>query len=494
MKALESIEERHSPLFIFICLFIIATFVLGGANENDWLANVILLYLATPLVLISLYRLMTSGKLAGELAFILCGLSLALAVPLLQLAPLPENIWRELPFHDLAARALSAAGVNHPSGPLSLAPNLTWVSLLSSLPPLAIFLTVLLLNRNERRSVILVVLVCGVINAIFGLVQSAQNSETGFYFYPGMNAGDATGFFKNRNHFAAQMYALLPFAAAMVVNSLNLSARSSRRGKIVSDYLSLFLGLACVFVLIVTCVFAKSRAGVVILMVALVWILFLPDWKNIKFRGKETGKKIYLKALGLFLGVSVLFALEYAFYRVINRFEEDSLFGARQEVARNTLETAIKASPYGTGLGTFQKIYAAVEPVENVLPHKFVNRAHNDYLELFLETGAAGPLIVIVFLFWYGAHVWNVWRHRSANNLGDYLTRASCIAIGLLLLHSFVDYPLRTHVLMGLFALSCALLAGAQTDDTVITTDPRESRFTVEQGRIHSERRRRRTS
>ncbi len=494
MKAQGHIEERRTPLFIFTCLFIILTFVLGGANENDWLANVILLYLATPLVLISLYRLMTSDKLSGELSFILCGLGIALTIPLLQLVPLPESLWRELPIHDLAARALSAAGINHPSGPLSLAPNLTWVSLLSTLPPLAIFLSVLLLNRNERRIVILVLLVCGVLNAIFGLVQSAQNSESAFYFYPGMIAGDATGFFKNRNHFAAQMYALLPFAASMVVNSLNLSSRSSRRGKIINDYLSLFLGLSCVFIFIATCIFARSRAGVVVLMVAIVWILFLPDWKNIKFRGKDSGKSLYLKALGAFLGISVLFSLEYAFYRVMNRFEVDSFFGARQEVAHNTLETAIKALPYGTGLGTFQKIYAVVEPVENVLPHKFINRAHNDYLEFFLETGAAGLLILAIFLFWYGAHVWNAWRQASANNLDQYLTRASCITIGLLLLHSFVDYPLRTHVMMGLFALSCALLAGAQPEESKISLDTSEISIEAEQDHTHNVRRRKRSA
>ena len=38
------------------------------------------------------------------------------------------------------------------------------------------------------------------------------------------------------------------------------------------------------------------------------------------------------------------------------------------------------------------------------------------------------------------------------------LARAATITIALLLAHSFVDYPLRTNALMGLFAFCCALL------------------------------------
>jgi hypothetical protein len=38
------------------------------------------------------------------------------------------------------------------------------------------------------------------------------------------------------------------------------------------------------------------------------------------------------------------------------------------------------------------------------------------------------------------------------------LGRAATVVIGLLLAHSFVDYPMRTEAIMAVFAVSCALL------------------------------------
>ena len=490
MREHGQIIEPKRPLFYLLASFIVASYALGGANENDWLANVILLYLATPLFTLSIYTLISSFTLSSEAAEVIFCLGLALLVLLLQLVPLPEQIWRALPFHDLAARALFAAGIDHPSGPVSLAPNLTWASLLSMLPPLTIFLAALLLNTNEKNTIVRVVLVCGLINAIFGLLQFSLNSDSAFFIYPGLSAGDAAGFFKNRNHYAAQMYALLPFAVFATVDALNVKLLSARRSKIVADYSSLGLGLAGVFIFTVSCIFARSRAGVLLLMIALVWVSFLPVWKNMRPGGK-TGNNLYSRAFGLLVGFSVIFALEYGFYRILNRFNEDSLFGMRHEIALNTLGAILKAMPYGTGLGTFQKIYAAIEPVENVVPHRFVNRAHNDYLELLLETGLAGALIILAFVLWYGRHVWKAWRSFSDKDQNLGLTRASCITIGLLLLHSFVDYPLRTQALMGLFAMCCAFLVRSEPGVETTKTEPTENRTKSEPGRLDREQRKR---
>lgn len=493
MSELRQTDKKKSLLFYYFCFFIVALSVLGGANENHWMANVTLLYLAAPLFASSVYKLMTKEKLSEETTKVLPWLSMAFLLPFLQLVPLPEHIWRALPFHDIAARALLAAGINHPTGSLSLAPNLTWVGLLSTLPSLSIFLAMLLFNLNEKISITRVILICGIINAFFGLLQVSQNSDAAAYLYPGLSAGDAVGFFKNRNHLASQMYALLPFAILILLESLNLNTKSSRRRKIIKNYPLFLLGLTCIFVFIVTCIFARSRAGVIILMLALIGISFLPDWKNIRFSANESGKRIYSKAFGFLIGFSFLFSLEYGFFRIMQRFENDSLYGIRAEIARNTLNATSRAFPYGTGLGTFQKIYSVIEPIEDVVPHKFVNHAHNDFLELFLETGAAGLLIVMGFMFWYIRHLLKAWRHPNLDSRSLYMTRASCIAIGLLLLHSFFDYPLRTHILMGLFALCCALLVSS---DAEIETDNNDQFYVnSEQNTDHShvERQRRRS-
>ena len=52
------------------------------------------------------------------------------------------------------------------------------------------------------------------------------------------------------------------------------------------------------------------------------------------------------------------------------------------------------------------------------------------------------------------------------------LTRAAGLVVLLLIAHSFVDYPLRTNAMLGVFAFACALLV-----------DPHRGRFPDHQGR-----------
>jgi hypothetical protein len=99
--------------------------------------------------------------------------------------------------------------------PISLSPNQTWLSALSLIPPLAIFLATLLLPYRERRWLSLVFLAVGVLSVFVGLIQVAQGPESPLRFFAYTNLTEAVGFFANRNHFAALLYALIMFAAAL---------------------------------------------------------------------------------------------------------------------------------------------------------------------------------------------------------------------------------------------------------------------------------------
>jgi O-antigen ligase len=127
---------------------------------------------------------------------------------------------------------------------------------------------------------------------------------------------------------------------------------------------------------------------------------------------------------------------------------------SRAYFARTTMK-AVKASfPVGTGLGTFQEIYRTFDDPFRV-SHEYTNHAHNDYLELVLELGLAGALLILAFLIWFAARSIAVWR---ATFEGTGLARAGSVIILILLLHSVVDYPLRTSAIGVLFAFACALL------------------------------------
>jgi O-antigen ligase len=128
----------------------------------------------------------------------------------------------------------------------------------------------------------------------------------------------------------------------------------------------------------------------------------------------------------------------------------------RWPVAGVTLRAAQANLPLGTGIGTFVPVYQAAAP-RTLVFDRYVNHAHDDWLELWLEAGIPALALAVGFFMWLGSAGLRAWR-ATASNLDGHFARAGSIAIGLLMLHSFVDYPLRSAAIMTIFALSCGFL------------------------------------
>ena len=109
--------------------------------------------------------------------------------------------------------------------------------------------------------------------------------------------------------------------------------------------------------------------------------------------------------------------------------------------------------PWGAGLGSFRSVYQLYESRDQIST-TYVIHAHNDYVELALELGVAGILLIVAFLVWYGRAVWRAWRHTD----GGIYARAASIVTAAILVHSLVDFPLRTAAISAAFAMCLALL------------------------------------
>jgi O-antigen ligase len=107
----------------------------------------------------------------------------------------------------------------------------------------------------------------------------------------------------------------------------------------------------------------------------------------------------------------------------------------------------------GSGLGSFAKLYPLTEDPDEV-DRFYVNHAHNDYLELAVETGLPGILLILAFLAWWAAAVWRMLGSPAS----DQFALAGAIASAAILLHSLVDYPLRTAAISVVFAMCLALI------------------------------------
>jgi O-antigen ligase len=158
------------------------------------------------------------------------------------------------------------------------------------------------------------------------------------------------------------------------------------------------------------------------------------------------------------MAVGAVLIIQYAFFDLLGRFDDDALADYRFTISATTIEAAKSFQPVGSGVGTFVPVYQMFETPSG-LQAAYVNHAHNDWLEIGLEGGWLAIGIVVAFVIWFGAQASRVWsKSESAHVVDKALAQASSVVIALLLLHSAVDYPLRTTALGVLFGCCCGLL------------------------------------
>lgn len=452
------VQLRSSRPIAWMCGFVlIASLTLGGGTRSGFLSDAILQLIATPLLLIALWRnfavdtAIAHRSARAALAFA----SAYVLIPALQLIPLPPTIWTLLPGRDFLVEAHTLTNRVLPSWPISVAPQATWLGLVSLVVPLSIFLTALQLERRERRALSLAILAVGVASVFLGLLQLAQGPNSPLRFFAITNPTEAVGFFANRNHFAALLYCLTLLAAAWTVHfGTQLTIASTRQSYDTPLILALFAGLAITVSLIAAQIMTRSRAGMVLAILALLGILALGirDRTNVHALAP-------VRLMAGAVGIAFVLGIQFALYRVVDRFGTDPLEDARIPLARTTFEAAINHLPFGSGAGTFVPVYKTFEKVDDAFG-AYVNRAHNDVLEVILEAGLPALALMSIFLLWLIRRTIALWRAKPppGGEIDLLLAQASALALALLAAHSFVDYPLRTAAMMAFSSFAAALL------------------------------------
>jgi O-antigen ligase len=455
------LERREfDACFLLSCSTMVFCLLLGGGTRSGFLSDALLQLSVIPLLIISLERLLSlSSSLDKNMKEVWSALLLCVTfilVPLVQLIPLPPGIWTLLPNRKPIEATFGLLGRGERWMPLSVSPNETWLCALSLLIPFSIFLGVIQLSYLQRRLLSIVALAVGIIGVFIGLAQVAQGRQSALRFFKFTNEMEAVGFFANRNHFAALIYALILFAAAWAIES-SLKAGSWRQLKRLdaASALQLIGSFVILVVLLSSQAMTRSRAGVGLTIIALCGAILLAVADRRKVAG-ITPMKLILGSTAL----AVLFSAEFALYRFIDRFTTDPLADARVAFAHTTVAAAMAFMPFGSGIGTFVPVYAMFEQPKDAMIDTFVNHAHNDFLEAWLEAGIMGIVLMCAFAAWFIPKAIRVWRrpYAEALEIDHSLVRSATMIIALLALHSLVDYPLRTGAMMAIFAFCCALL------------------------------------
>lgn len=477
MARLDRWSTAATPVFYLAAMVMVASLLLGGGTRGGFASDAVLQLIAIPALLFSLWSLFEQ-PLTRQMRIALWFCLAIAALPLLQLVPLPPFLWTLLPNREPSVAGLETIGHSLPWMPISVSPEATWLAALSLIPPLAIFLGTLLLSYRERLWLSLSVLAVGIVSVFIGLIQVAKGPQSPWRFFVITNPTEAVGFFANRNHFAAFIYALLLFAVPWTLHAASAIGRGGYRRQHESQFdvvpiLGIIAGFTVLVIFLAGEMMARSRAGLFLTILALFGALALGLFNQrdrLGLGSKGISRKLPDRFLTTFtptklliaaVALTVTFSLQYALYRVQERFEVDPSEDARAIFVPNTIEAAKAYMPFGAGLGTFVLVYPLFEKPEDTLANTFANRAHNDVVEAWLESGIFALILMGMFLTWFVLRSVAIWRSRpppGASELDWSLARAATIVIGLVLVHSFVDYPLRTGAMMAIVAFACALL------------------------------------
>lgn len=412
--------------------------LLGGANREHALRLSLLELASLPVLAMAGLRLHDMGGFVRHRFLLTMAASVAL-IPLIQLVPLPPQLWTALPGREQAVLALEVAGLEPGWSTISLTPDHTWRSFLALLPPMALLTAALCLDRQALRTSLWVLIGMSALSILLGAAQGASGSDA-LYPWSTTTRGSISGFFANRNHLATLCLVTLPFAAV-------LSLRGWRRGE--DGRAAVWAGGLFVVLGIVALGAIRSRAGVLLagpvlgLTALTVWIA----WGRLR-----PGPGLIAMIAAVVVAVSLVVGL--GLNSILARFDDDREEGRFQRWA--TVATAAQTYlPVGAGLGSFDPVYRSVEPLEE-LDETYFNRAHNEYLETWLETGWLGVAVLIAFLVWLTRRAWAAWRTGKGSEIE--LARAATVALLAILAHSAGDYPLRTVTLTATLALLCAVL------------------------------------
>jgi O-antigen ligase len=179
-------------------------------------------------------------------------------------------------------------------------------------------------------------------------------------------------------------------------------------------------------------------------------LLVLGSWVKVRIK-IAVGLAIAAALLGTLAAATL--ANNATLSRIAARFDQQQEL--RPDLWRDSLDVARGHFPFGVGMGNFVPAMVAGERLEIVRP-TMPNRAHNEVLELAVEGGIFALLLLGAGLALLASAMRRAWAGPPEQSR-PLAVFASC-GLVLLMLHSLVDYPLRSMALAGLGAACAGML------------------------------------
>lgn len=414
-------------------LLLVLCVIAGGSSQEAGSGVFAAQLLALPLSAWSAWLLLRHGVQRLHVAWLAFGVVLV-AIPFLQ-SVLPA--WPgEGEGRAGLARDLGLFGVDAPSR-WSLAPAASAAAGFKLLPALGLFLATLALPVSAHRRLAQLIVGLALASLLLGVVQMGAPQESALNPYPQW-APAMNGFFANPNHQSTLLVVAAVLACARLV--MTVAAWPEERPHRLVHALS---AVAVLCLAAVALPLTGSRAGVVLLLIgcAAVVATYGPLWRRPRSR-------ILLVASLAVGALALLVALRW--------MQVDTIDELRAPLRAVTAEIAARHAPSGTGAGSYVMVFEQEAP-RGMLMTEYVNHAHNEYSQWWLEAGIAGLLALALGAAALALTLLGLWR-RPEQQRG--LGTAALVALTVILAHSVVDYPLRTTAMLAVAAVLAGIAAG----------------------------------
>lgn len=431
--------------FLLMVSLLCVLFVAGGSSRADAPGQVIVQG-ASVLVIIAILLRGTARPFADAKPVFLILLAI-FVLGVIQLIPLPPALWQDLPGREPFLRAAEVVGEPQPWRPISLVPGATVNAVASLFVPFATLLLISQLKEAEQQ--MLPGLILGVIAATMfvGLIQFSGARVTTALADNG--AGDVSGFVANRNHFA------LVLAIGCVI-----APTWAFLGKRIKPWRGQFaLGLVLLFTL--TILACGSRAGIIVGAGGSIIGLAIcrQAIRRMLDRYPRWLFPVVLSTILLTIAAFVLASFTADRAISVNRLLAMDAAQDMRGRALPTILTMVKTYfPIGSGLGSFDPVFRMHEPLD-LLTTTYFNHAHNDFLEIALDGGLAGLVLLCCAILWWLKQTRIAWSKGS--DMRHALPKAGSATILLTVIASISDYPARTPLVMAILVIAASWLTAA---------------------------------
>ncbi|TWT80841.1 O-Antigen ligase [Planctomycetes bacterium CA13] len=345
-------------------------------------------------------------------------------------------------------------------------------------------------SRRSRMALLTTIAVCGAAQVFWGVIQRVNRPHEIFWNTPNPAGSNPFGTFLNQNH-AADFLGMALFCAIGLAWYLDRKLiQSSSKEYQISGALQRIISspqliASWLLVLWISCGLLLTFSRGAWLSFTLASIAIPVCWRRRNQKRQPT--RIFLIAIAAIASIS---AVQFAgFGDAINREVESLQWNEIMQDSRwdhwfEALPAAMEYIPFGSGVGTYGYAYLPFEPTPAA---GWFLYAHNQYLELFMETGVVGLMFLGLFLFAaFSAVIHLCQSDRSLEKQAIGISALGVLAMTSI--HAFTDFGLMMPANLLAFAVLVGAALHASSDRNRLSQWKPNAKKTVAASAPHSNR------